>query len=108
MSRGGGGSPVWFQTLDETLETEGLRLENLEPGEYAVSVELGGPYRGKRPVLVREELSLAAGETRELVLTPADPPAPAERATLGGMVSFPAFGGEQQVRLQLCAARPRC
>ncbi len=90
---------VWSQRLDETLETEGLRLENLEPGEYAVSVELGGWWE-KPHVLAREELSLAAGETRELLLTLTDPPAPPERATLGGKVSFPAFDGEQQVRLQ--------
>ena len=104
----GGKRNAWFQRLDETLETEGLRLESLEPGEYAVSVELGGSLAWrKRTVLAREELSLAAGETRELVLTVPDPPAPPERATLGGVVSFPAFGGEEDVRLQLYKAEYR-
>jgi hypothetical protein len=55
-------------------------------------------------VLAREELSLAAGETRELVLTLTDPPAPPDRVTLGGVVSFPAFDGVEDVRLQLYQA----
>ncbi len=106
----GGWNQVWHHRLDETLEIDGLPLE---PGEYAVSVELGQEYsRGKRPVLAREELSLAAGETRELVLALADPPAPSERATLGGVVSFPAVGGPnfdgaEEVRLQLYGASTR-
>jgi hypothetical protein len=101
----GGVSDVWFQRLDQTLETEGLRLEALQPGELAVSVELGGAMSWrKRPVLVREKFSLAAGETRELLLVLADSPVPPERATLGGVVSFPAFGGEEEVRLELYQA----
>jgi hypothetical protein len=99
--RVGGG--VWLQRVDETLECEGLRLENLDPGEYAVAVEMGGAS-GKMHVLAREELSLAAGETRELVLSLLDPSEPPPRATLGGVVSFPAFGGEEEVRIQLCGA----
>jgi hypothetical protein len=91
---------TWIQLFDETLETEGLRLEGLRPSEYAVSVKLGGRWN-KRPVLVREELSLAAGERRELVLSLLDPPEPPPLATLGGVVSFPAFAGEEKVRLQL-------
>jgi hypothetical protein len=103
----GSGGPVWSRRLDETLETEGLRLEVLVPGEYAVSVNLGDSWR-KRPVLVaREEVSLVAGETRELVLALKGPPAPTARATLGGVVSFPAptatWGGEE-VRLQFYGA----
>ncbi len=55
-------------------------------------------------MLAREELSLAAGETRELVLALLDPPEQPQRATLGGVVSFPAFGGEEAVRLQIYEA----
>jgi hypothetical protein len=33
---------VRFERLDETLETEGLRLEGVEAGEYAVAIELRG------------------------------------------------------------------
>ena len=81
---------VWVQPIDETLVTEGLWLEGIEPGELSVAVELGGEWaKRKRTVLAREELSLAAGETRELVLTLTDPPEPPERVTLGGVVSFP-------------------
>jgi len=106
---GWGVGQVWVQPLDETLETEGLRLEGVEPGELAVAVELGviGQWSRKRTVLAREELSLAAGETRELVLALSDPPAPPERVTLGGVVSFPAptaSWGEERVRLQLYQA----
>jgi RNA polymerase sigma-70 factor (ECF subfamily) len=100
----GGVSYVRRQRLDETLETEGLRLEGVEPGEYAVSVELRGGLWKKRPVLAREEVSLAAGDMREVVLALKGPPAPPERATLGGMVAFPAptvTWGEERVRLQL-------
>ena len=83
-----------FEALDEELVAEGLRLENLTPGGYRVSVELGGGSWTKRPVLAMEELSgertLAVGETREIVLNLADPPAPPELATLGGVISFPA------------------
>ncbi len=95
-------SYVRFERLDETLMTDGMRLESLVPaGNYAVAVELEGGAWTKRPVLAREELPLAAGQTRELVLALADPPAPPQRATLGGVVSIPAFGGEEEVRLQL-------
>ena len=90
-----------FQRLDETLEAHGLRLEGLAPGGYAVAVELGGGAWTNRPVLAREEIDLAAFETGELVLVLADPPAPPARASLGGMVSFPTFGGEEEVRLKL-------
>ncbi len=101
------GSNQWphFEPLDETLETEGLRLDGLKPGGYRVTVELGGGSWTKRPVLAREELAgdlaLVAGETRTMVLTLADPPSTPARATLGGTVSLPAFGGEEKVRLQL-------
>jgi len=97
----GGNSYVRFERLAETIEAEGLRLDSLVPGGYRVAVELGGGSWTEQPVLAREELSLAGGETRELVLVLAEPPAPPERATLGGVVSFPAFGGEEKVRLQL-------
>ena len=97
----GGDQYVHFEPLDEVLVTEGLWLDGLLPGGYRVAVELGGGAWTEHPVLSREEISLAAGETRELTLTLAEPPAPPERATLGGVVSIPAFGDEEKVRLQL-------
>lgn len=104
----GGSSYVHFEPLHPTLETEGLRLESLVPGGYRVAVELGGESWTKRPVLALEELSgelaLSAGETRELVLTLTDPPAPPARATLGGRISFAAptaSWGEEKARFQL-------
>ncbi len=101
----GGHQWVHYEPLDETLETEGLRLDGLKPGGYRVTVELGGGSWTKRPVLAREEfagaLALVAGETRAMVLTLADPPSSPERATLGGTVSLPTFGGLEKVRLQL-------
>jgi len=101
----GGENRVWSQGLDETLEFEELQVDALEPGDYAVTVQLGATFSWrKRPVLAREELTLAGGEVRDLVLALTDPPEPSERATLGGVVSFPAFGGEDRVRLQLYEA----
>ena len=100
----GGNQYVHFNPLDEALETEGLRLDSIVPGGYRVAVELGGGSWTEQPVLALEEVSLAAGETRELLLALDDPPAPPERATLGGVVSFPAPAatwGEEKVRLQL-------
>ena len=58
-------------------------------------------------VLAREEFFLAAGETRELVLTLAEPPPPPDLVTLGGVISFPDFGGEEDVRLEIYAADER-
>ncbi len=108
----GGNSSVHYERLDETLESEGLRLDNLVPGGYRVAVELGGGSWTKQPVLALEEVSIAAGETGELVLALAEPPAAPQRATLGGVISFPSFGDgpnfdeaesehEQRVRLQI-------
>jgi len=108
IRKDGGNQWVHFAPLDETLETEGLRLDGLKAGEYRVTVELDGGAWAKRPVLAREELAgdlgLVAGETRDVILALADPPAPPERVTLGGVVSFPAFGGVEDVRLQLYQA----
>jgi len=105
IRKDGGNQWVHFEPLDETLETEGLRLDGLKPGGYRVTVELGGGSWTKRPVLAREELAgdlaLVAFETRTMVLTLADPPSTPERAALGGTVSLPTFGGEEKVRLQL-------
>jgi hypothetical protein len=98
-------SYVWHQQLDETLEHGRLLLDGLRTGEFTISVELGGSFSWKeRPVLAREQVTLAAGETRQLVLALADPPAVPERATLGGVVSLPSFGGEEEVRLLLFEA----
>ncbi len=108
---------VWSQRLDETLKTKGLRLEGLEQGEYTVSVELvdvsvkqDDEWRlKKQPVLASQKFSLATGETRDVLLALPDPPAPTQRASLGGVVSFPAFGGPnfdgaEDVQLQLFGA----
>jgi len=94
-------SYIRFEQLDEALEAEGLWLDSLVPGEYRVTFELGGGAWAEQPLLAKQELSLVGGETRELVLTLADPPAPPERASLAGVISLPAFGGEDDVRLQL-------
>lgn len=104
IRKDGGNQAVHFEPLDEKLQTEGLRLDGQKPGGYRVTVELGGGSWAKRPVLAHEEFSLAAGETRELVLTLIDPPAPPDRVTLGGMISFPAFDGMEDVRLKLYQA----
>jgi len=96
----GGDQYVRFERLDQTLMADGFRLEGLLPGEYAVAVELDGGTWAKRPVLARESFSLAASETRDVVLTLDNPPTPPSRATLGGVLSFPAFGREEAVRLQ--------
>ncbi len=91
---------VWSRRLDETLDTEVLRIEALEPGEYAALVELTGSWRRKPTELGRETISIPAGEARELLLVVPDPPEPPAHATLAGVVSFPNFGGEENVRLE--------
>ena len=98
----GGVSGVFFRQLDETLATEGVRIEGLKPGDHTVSVELGHAFTWrKRHVLAREKVELIAGKQHEVVLMLADSPAPPELATLGGVLSFPTFGGEKDVRLWL-------
>ncbi len=97
----GGNQYVHFERLDQTLESEGLRLDSLVPGGYRVAVELGGGSWTEPPVLALEEIELAAGESGELLLALDESPAPPERASLGGVVSFPDFGGEEEVRLQV-------
>ncbi|MEM7311300.1 MAG: RNA polymerase sigma factor [Planctomycetota bacterium] len=94
---------VHFEPLDEALAADGLRLPNLLPGAYRVAVELRGGAWAEQPVLALEEFPLTAGETRRLVLTLAEAPAPPQHATLGGVVSFPAPAGlgAERVRLQL-------
>ncbi len=107
IRKDGGNQGVHFEPLNETLETEGLRFDGLKPGGYRVTVELGGGSWTERPVLALEEVSLAVGAPRELVLALADPPAPPEQATLGGVLSFPDFSGEEDVRLRLYHANWR-
>ena len=101
----GGLQYVHFEPIDEILETEGLQLENLAPGGYRVAVELGGGSWTEPPVLAEEELSgesaLTAGERRALRLALVDAPRPPARAALGGVISLPRFGGEEEVRLQI-------
>lgn len=97
----GGETGVWSRALDPTVEAEGVRVDGLPPGDYSVSVELGGRIAWrKQPELAREEFTLAPGETRELVLMLADAPAPRALTTLGGTVSFPSFAREQDARLE--------
>ena len=91
---------IWHQGLDGLLETEGLLLEGLIPGDLFVRVELSPGWRRKPTVLARAELALATGEDRELLVTLADPPEPKALADLGGVVSFPNFGAEEDVRLE--------
>ena len=96
-----GNQYVHFERLHEGLEAGGLRLENLEPGGYRLAFELGGGSWTQQPVLARDEILLTAGEMREVVLTLDDPPEPPERASLGGVISFPEFSASEQVLLQL-------
>ncbi|MEM7305048.1 MAG: RNA polymerase sigma factor [Planctomycetota bacterium] len=92
---------VWSRDLDKIQAAETLRIEALEPGEYAVLVELSGSWQRKPAELGRETVSIPAGEARELLLVVPDPPKVPAKATLGGFVSFPNFGGEESVRLEL-------
>lgn len=92
---------VWSRDLDETFENEVPRIDALEPGEYAVLVELSGSWRRKSTELGRETVSLPTGEAREVLLVVPDPPEPPALAALGGVISFPNFGGEETVRLEL-------
>ncbi len=101
----GGEDRVWAQDLDAKVEAEGLSLDGLEPGEYIVYVDLSeDSWRRKKRVLAREEITLAAGERRTLSLAVADAPPPPVLASLGGVISFPHFGGEKTVSLQLYEA----
>ncbi|MEL6713738.1 MAG: hypothetical protein AAFP86_08190 [Planctomycetota bacterium] len=95
---------VWSRELDETLDTEVLRIEALEAGEYVALVELTGSWRRKPTELGRETILVPAGEARELLLVVPDPPEPPARASLAGVVSFPSFGGEEDVRLEFYGA----
>lgn len=95
---------VWSRELDETLDDEVMRVDALEPGDYVALVELTGSWRRIPTELGRETISVPAGEARELELRVLDPPEPPEHATLGGVVSFPRFGGEDDVRLQFYGA----
>lgn len=96
----GNETTVWSRSLDQTLDTEVLRIESLEPGEYAALVELSSSWKRKPMELGREIITLPTGEAREVLLALPDPPEPAADATLGGVVSFPSFGGEEKVRLE--------
>ncbi|MGE3172501.1 MAG: hypothetical protein AB7O97_07720 [Planctomycetota bacterium] len=88
--------------LDETVAEEGLRVSGLEPGDHVVSVELGSSLGLRlRHVLAREPLSLPAGQSRDLVLVLDDAPTPPQRVPLAGTLSFPHFGAEESVRLEL-------
>ncbi|MEM7164164.1 MAG: hypothetical protein AAF581_01795 [Planctomycetota bacterium] len=94
---------AWHQRLDDTAESDGLWFERLEAGEYTVLVKLDAGSWEKAPVLVREKFSIVAGETSELKLELADPPAPPVFTTVSGLLSFPILGGPhfdaEQVRL---------
>lgn len=97
----GGRGIVRFAEVDPVLEAEGMQLEGMVPGDYSASVDLGASWWGeKRPVLAYEEFTLAAGEQREVVLALNEPPPPAVTAPLGGVLSLPEFGGEEDIRLE--------
>lgn len=92
---------VRIQKIDEQLATDGMQVDGIMPGNYAVAVELGDTWwSNKRPVLAREEFSLVAGEQRDIVLTLANPPLPTVRAPIAGSLSFPEFDGASKVRLE--------
>lgn len=102
---GGGYSYVSVLPLTAELVSEGLWLQGLEPGDYAASVEMGGVFAWReRFVLAREELALAAGESREVVLSLGDPPDPPVMTTLSGVLSLPEFDGLDEVELELFAS----
>lgn len=92
---------VWSRSLTDEHDGAVQRIEDLEPGDYAALVELSGSWQRKPTEFGRETISLPAGETRELHLVLPDAPEPPEHATLAGTVSFPTFGGESDVRLEL-------
>ena len=94
-----GGTVRRASTEPLASETEAISIDGLLAGDYVVTVRLGSWERG--PVLARVELSLDLGEAHEVSLTLADPPEPAARAPLGGVVSFPSSHGEEGVRLEL-------
>lgn len=101
LREGGGYQYIHFEPLHEKLKDEGLQLESLVPGRYRVTVELGEGSWAEQPVLAEEIRILAEGETQNFTLNLADPPAAPERAALGGTLSIPSFGGEDEVRLQI-------
>lgn len=86
----GGNQYEHFEALDRTLATEGVRIDGLEPGGYRAAVELGGGVWPEMPVLGIEEIHLVAGESGEVLLALDDAPRPPSRASIGGVVSFPA------------------
>jgi len=96
----GSEATVWSRELDSWIEAEATRIEALEPGDYAVLVELSSSWRRKPMEIGRETISIPAGEVREVLLVVPDPPEPLAHASLGGVVSFPSFGGEEDVRME--------
>lgn len=95
---------VWSRNLDEPLGSEEARITALEPGEYAAVVELGESWRRKPIELGREATHVPAGKAGELLLVLPDPPEAPTLAALSGEVSFPSFGDEENVRLQIYGA----
>ncbi|MEM7263156.1 MAG: hypothetical protein AAF488_14290, partial [Planctomycetota bacterium] len=104
IRKDGGNSAVHYERLDPTLEAEGLFLDGLTPGGYRVIVELGGGAWTKNPVLAHAEVLLGAGERRQVELALDAPPSAPARASIGGVISFPAptvTWAEENVRLQI-------
>lgn len=97
-------STVWSRELAPWIEAEVERIEALEPGEYAVVVELSSSWRRKPMEIARQTVFVPIGESREVLLVVPDPPEPPALAVLGGVVSFPNFGGEAGVRLEFFGA----
>lgn len=93
---------VTERKLTPDVVREDISLRGLDPGEYALSVEIGGWWEFQsRIVLGKTSVSLVAGAepTVELVLD--DPPDPPARAPVSGTLTFPPFAGETEVVLRL-------
>lgn len=91
---------AWSRELDGTWETEALRIESLESGDYVALVELSSSWRRKPMELGRAAIAIPPGGERELPLILPDAPEAPGKATLSGVVSFPNFGGKEHVRLE--------
>ncbi len=86
------------QPLTEELVAHGGRVDALQPGDYRVSVVLGEWWEAdKRSELGVANVTLAAGEERDVTIRLSDPPAPAREAFLGGALTFPPFPKESDV-----------
>ena len=102
-----GPSRATQQTLEESLVDEGLTLDNLLPGAYTVTVELGQWSWKKQIEIGRAAFTIKPGDSYDLDLALEDPPAPPTRTHIAGLFSVPTFGAEKSVRMQLYHANNR-